>query len=161
MNGAASALIRVLNRTHPSAGCAFPYSLGVPSHASPGSGRRERRPPDVAGGRLSLRPEPGEACEGTPKLYGNAQPALGWVRLRTLMSALAAPFIGDHYRVTAPATVSHPVPGPETFESIVDDYQRRLYGFALRMTGNREDAEEIVQDAFVRAYRALAKMDPQ
>jgi RNA polymerase sigma-70 factor, ECF subfamily len=79
------------------------------------------------------------------------------------MSALAAPFIGEHYRVTAPATVSHPapVPGPESFESIVDDYQRRLYGFALRMTGNREDAEEIVQDAFVRAYRALAKMDPQ
>jgi RNA polymerase sigma-70 factor (ECF subfamily) len=28
------------------------------------------------------------------------------------------------------------------------------------MTGNREDAEEIVQDAFVRAYRALAKMEP-
>src|SRR5205814_1778913 len=40
-------------------------------------------------------------------------------------------------------------------------YERRLYGFALRMTGNREDAEEIVQDAFVRAYRALAKMSPE
>ena len=76
------------------------------------------------------------------------------------MSAFAAPIIGDHYRVSAPATVTPSVPGPETFESIVDDYQRRLYGFALRMTGNREDAEEIVQDAFVRAYRALAKMDP-
>ncbi|MHB8145248.1 MAG: RNA polymerase sigma factor, partial [Vulcanimicrobiaceae bacterium] len=49
----------------------------------------------------------------------------------------------------------------ERFETIVDEYQRRLYGFALRMTGNREDAEEIVQDAFVRAYRALAKMSPQ
>jgi RNA polymerase sigma-70 factor (ECF subfamily) len=50
------------------------------------------------------------------------------------------------------------VPSIETFESIVDEYQRRLYGFALRMTGNREDAEEIVQDAFVRAFRALGKM---
>ncbi len=50
------------------------------------------------------------------------------------------------------------VPALETFDRIVDDYQRRLYGFALRMTGNREDAEEIVQDAFVRAYRALGKM---
>lgn len=50
------------------------------------------------------------------------------------------------------------VPTLETFDRIVDDYQRRLYGFALRMTGNREDAEEIVQDAFVRAYRALGKM---
>jgi RNA polymerase sigma-70 factor (ECF subfamily) len=60
-----------------------------------------------------------------------------------------------------------PVPGQrdgktgasiENFDRIVDEYQRRLYGFALRMTGNREDAEEIVQDAFVRAYRALGKM---
>src|SRR5581483_10202512 len=76
------------------------------------------------------------------------------------MSALAAPIIGEHYRVTAAPATTAPssVPGPDTFESIVDDYQRRLYGFALRMTGNREDAEEIVQDAFVRAYRALAKM---
>src|SRR5580700_6162175 len=49
----------------------------------------------------------------------------------------------------------------EHFEAIVDDYQRRLYGFALRMTGNREDAEEIVQDAFVRAYRALGKMSAE
>lgn len=50
------------------------------------------------------------------------------------------------------------VPSVERFDTIVDEFQRRLYGFALRMTGNREDAEEIVQDAFVRAYRALGKM---
>ena len=31
--------------------------------------------------------------------------------LRTLMSALAAPIIGDHYRVTAPATVTQPRSG--------------------------------------------------
>lgn len=53
---------------------------------------------------------------------------------------------------------NHPIPSAESFDRIVDDYQRRLYGFALRMTGNREDAEEIVQDAFVRAFRALGKM---
>ena len=52
-------------------------------------------------------------------------------------------------------------PSVETFDRIVDDYQRRLYGFALRMTGNREDAEEIVQDSFVRAYRALGKMSSE
>lgn len=62
------------------------------------------------------------------------------------------------------ANVSRPevrrggVPSAEQFERIVEEYERRLFGFALRMTGNREDAEEIVQDAFVRAYRALAKM---
>ena len=52
-------------------------------------------------------------------------------------------------------------PSVDRFERIVDEFQRRLYGFALRMTGNREDAEEIVQDAFVRAFRALGKMTDQ
>lgn len=61
-------------------------------------------------------------------------------------------------RPSSTKTPSKGAPSVETFDRIVDDYQRRLYGFALRMTGNREDAEEIVQDAFVRAYRALGKM---
>jgi RNA polymerase sigma-70 factor (ECF subfamily) len=43
-----------------------------------------------------------------------------------------------------------------TFERLVLAYQGRLYAFALRLTGRREDAEEIAQDAFMRAYRALA-----
>src|SRR5580704_10296591 len=66
--------------------------------------------------------------------------------------------------VAPPPDSSRPakrIPSIETFESIVDEYQRRLYGFALRMTGNREDAEEIVQDAFVRAFRALGKMNEE
>jgi RNA polymerase sigma-70 factor, ECF subfamily len=84
------------------------------------------------------------------------------------MSALAPLLTGVH---VPPATTSgrtHPAkskadpsPSVANFERIVDDYQRRLYGFALRMTGNREDAEEIVQDAFVRAYRALGKMSTE
>ena len=56
------------------------------------------------------------------------------------------------------AKARNTVPSVERFDAIVDEFQRRLYGFALRMTGIREDAEEIVQDAFVRAYRALGKM---
>jgi RNA polymerase sigma-70 factor (ECF subfamily) len=42
-----------------------------------------------------------------------------------------------------------------SFEQVVLAYQHRLYGFALRLTGSPQDAEEITQDAFVRAYRAL------
>jgi len=41
------------------------------------------------------------------------------------------------------------------FEQLVAHYQDRLYSFAYRLTGNRQDAEEVAQDAFVRAYRAL------
>jgi RNA polymerase sigma-70 factor (ECF subfamily) len=42
-----------------------------------------------------------------------------------------------------------------TFEALVRSYQDRLYSFALRVTRNPQDAEEVAQDAFVRAYRAL------
>jgi RNA polymerase sigma-70 factor (ECF subfamily) len=42
-----------------------------------------------------------------------------------------------------------------SFEQLMQAYQDRLYSFALRLSGNPQDAEEIVQDAFVRAYRAL------
>jgi RNA polymerase sigma-70 factor (ECF subfamily) len=42
------------------------------------------------------------------------------------------------------------------FERLVLAYQNRIYGFALRLAGSPRDAEEIAQDAFVRAYRALA-----
>ncbi|MDQ5857552.1 MAG: hypothetical protein M3542_04645, partial [Acidobacteriota bacterium] len=41
------------------------------------------------------------------------------------------------------------------FERMVRSFQDRIFSFALRLSGNREDAEEIAQDAFVRAYRAL------
>jgi RNA polymerase sigma-70 factor (ECF subfamily) len=81
------------------------------------------------------------------------------------MAALAPPRrefgLAQAATASAPSRPEPAAPGPENFERIVDEYQRRLYGFALRMTGNREDAEEIVQDAFVRAFRALVKMDPK
>src|SRR5262249_44941929 len=43
-----------------------------------------------------------------------------------------------------------------SFEDLVRAYQDRLFSFALRLTSRREDAEEVAQDAFVKAYRALA-----
>ena len=43
------------------------------------------------------------------------------------------------------------------FEDLVRTYQDRLFGFALRMTAESQDAEESAQDAFVRAYRALER----
>lgn len=44
-----------------------------------------------------------------------------------------------------------------SFESLVRAYQNRLFAFGLRLTGSRQDAEEIAQDALVRAYRALRR----
>ncbi len=43
------------------------------------------------------------------------------------------------------------------FERLVHEYQDRLFGFALRLTRSPQDAEEIAQDAFVRAYHGLRR----
>ncbi|MHB1132287.1 MAG: RNA polymerase sigma factor [Chloroflexota bacterium] len=44
---------------------------------------------------------------------------------------------------------------PAAFAELVQLYQHRLFNFALRYLGGPEEAEEAVQDAFVKAHRAL------
>ncbi|GAC1350246.1 MAG: sigma-70 family RNA polymerase sigma factor [Ktedonobacteraceae bacterium] len=41
------------------------------------------------------------------------------------------------------------------FRQFVEAYQQRLYLFALRLVGRPDDAEDMVQEAFIRAYYAL------
>src|SRR5437588_12978715 len=41
------------------------------------------------------------------------------------------------------------------FRQLVILYQQRLYSFALRLVGSPQDAEDIVQEAFLRSYHAL------
>ena len=43
----------------------------------------------------------------------------------------------------------------EAFARLIDRHYDRCARIALRILGNREDAEEAIQDAFVRAYHAL------
>ena len=45
------------------------------------------------------------------------------------------------------------------FEPIVERYQRVLYNVALRMLGDREDARDVTQVAFVKAWQNLASYD--
>lgn len=47
------------------------------------------------------------------------------------------------------------------FQQVVLHYQHRLYAFALRQTGSSQDAEDIVQEAFMQAYYALASYSQQ
>jgi RNA polymerase sigma-70 factor (ECF subfamily) len=47
------------------------------------------------------------------------------------------------------------------FERIVLDNQDRIFALGLALTGNRHDAEEVAQDTFLRAYRALVAYPPE
>ena len=44
----------------------------------------------------------------------------------------------------------------QAFAELVTRYQNFVFTITLRYTDNREDAEEIAQDVFVKAYRSLA-----
>jgi RNA polymerase sigma factor (sigma-70 family) len=48
---------------------------------------------------------------------------------------------------------------PGAFETIVDRYQGRLLGFCRQMLGSTEDAEDVLQEVFVNAYRAMLADD--
>ncbi len=43
----------------------------------------------------------------------------------------------------------------EAFASIVERHKDNVYNLALKICGNREDAEEIAQDSFIKVYRSL------
>ena len=50
----------------------------------------------------------------------------------------------------------------EAYAELVGRYRDRYARFAMHMLGNREDAEEALQDAFIRAYRSVARCeDPE
>jgi len=46
-----------------------------------------------------------------------------------------------------------------SFKKIVDRYQRPMISLAYRMLGNYEDARDISQEAFVRAYKSIGSFD--
>lgn len=47
----------------------------------------------------------------------------------------------------------------DAFGKLVLSYQRRVYMTAYRMMGNHDDASDVAQDAFIRAYRGIASFD--
>ena len=41
------------------------------------------------------------------------------------------------------------------FETLVLEYEKNVYNIALRMVGNSEDASDMTQEAFIKAYNSL------
>jgi RNA polymerase sigma-70 factor (ECF subfamily) len=49
---------------------------------------------------------------------------------------------------------------PEAFEELVVRYQKPVYNLVYRFLGNVDDAKDITQETFVKAYQSLTKHNP-
>jgi RNA polymerase sigma-70 factor (ECF subfamily) len=47
----------------------------------------------------------------------------------------------------------------ESFNLLVSRWEKRVYNYLLRITANREDALDLTQDTFLKAYQNLRKLD--
>src|SRR5919201_841706 len=47
----------------------------------------------------------------------------------------------------------------EAFRSLVERHSRSAFRLAFRMIGNEQDAEDVVQESFLRAYRQLGRFE--
>jgi RNA polymerase sigma-70 factor (ECF subfamily) len=47
----------------------------------------------------------------------------------------------------------------DAFRELVDRYARRVFRVAYRMTGSQADADDVVQETFLRAYRRLSQFE--
>jgi RNA polymerase sigma-70 factor (ECF subfamily) len=47
----------------------------------------------------------------------------------------------------------------DAFRLLVEQHSRAIFRLAFRMTGNEQDAEDVVQETFLRAYRQLSRYE--
>jgi RNA polymerase sigma-70 factor (ECF subfamily) len=60
----------------------------------------------------------------------------------------------------APAVLARARQGDsEAFRTLVEKHSRNAFRLAYRMTGNDQDAEDVVQESFLRAYRHLGRFE--
>jgi RNA polymerase sigma-70 factor (ECF subfamily) len=48
---------------------------------------------------------------------------------------------------------------PQAFAGLIDRYQKVVFNLALRLSGDHDDAEDIAQTVFVKAYEKLGSFD--
>jgi len=48
---------------------------------------------------------------------------------------------------------------PAAFETLIETYSRRVYGFLYRLTGHRDEADDLLQEVFVRVVRTIGEYE--
>jgi RNA polymerase sigma-70 factor (ECF subfamily) len=49
----------------------------------------------------------------------------------------------------------------QAYALLIDEYKKPIYNLAFRMTKNAEDADDLAQETFIRAYKNLWRFNPE
>lgn len=75
---------------------------------------------------------------------------------------MEASMTGDRARVTDESLAALAATGDRAaYSALVERYRNLAYATAYALLNSREDAEDVAQEAFVKAYRALPSYDPR
>lgn len=88
-------------------------------------------------------------------------PRLGNERTSAALAAQKAPSVREQLRAADDAAVvaEFLADEPRAFDELVDRYQTRLLNFVYRTIGDRDRAEDLVQEVFIRVHRHLHRFD--
>jgi RNA polymerase sigma-70 factor (ECF subfamily) len=83
-------------------------------------------------------------------------PGLLWAFAKTMSAAPSNRLPSSIVREDEPALIAAAKAGDTAaFEELVNRYERKIYRLAENITRNREDAEDVMQEAFLKAYAHL------
>jgi len=100
------------------------------------------------------RPGAGVAA---PKLYGTF-----YCKVNVVAALLEAPSIDSSALVDDPTLVAETLSGqPDAFATLVERYDRAVYHLAYRTLRDQEEARDVAQEAFFKAYRSLRTFKPE
>lgn len=77
-----------------------------------------------------------------------------------MTDALDSPIGSDSDNLTGTTAEAAAPLGPDDFQALLVEVLPAAYGYALRLTRNKADAEDLVQDSALRAFRAMAQFEP-
>jgi len=110
-------------------------------------------PPDRSAGPPDRESPPEKGCSEQGPAVPPHLPADG-------LTAKPNPRLTNRMPQTDAATVALARDGnSEAFQSLVERHSRAVYRLAHRMTGNASDAEDVVQETFLKAYRQLGRFE--
>ncbi len=128
-----------------------PSTAPATTRASKPRARRAAAPPRAEAVEVIERPQPEpERLDVVAEVAPVAAPARDAVA-----EAPEAPDTHDP-EDAAPVTEPGPLIGVDDFEDIFTRFQTPITNFIYRLVGNREQAFDLAQDVFVKAYRALS-----